>query len=321
MKKPASTPARTPASAPAGPAERTGLRILAHLLEAPLPPGAPLIAQAIGDALGLSRFPVQRSLAWLRDQGLVSQPTGRGFVLAADAPTIRRALSRAQQAKTSTYLIIAQDRLRGALPKVLTETDLAQRYGLTRAQLNPVLKRMAQEGWIRRRPGQGWCFADIIDSPQALAAAYAFRIAIEPAALLVPTFQIDPEAVARLRAEQTALRDGKLDSHLTSDELFEIGARFHETVVGFSCNPFFVNAIQQVNRLRRLQEYEAMARPSDFREQCLEHLALLDMLERGERQQAAEFLRRHLAIVSEVKQNHLVQRRHTADSPVPVVHF
>ncbi|GAA4340210.1 GntR family transcriptional regulator [Pigmentiphaga soli] len=308
-----------PGRSPATPAERTGLRVLSYALGAQLPAGTPLVAKAIGNELGLSRFPVQRGLAWLRDQGLASQPTGRGFVLAAGPAAIRRVLARAGEASLSTYQIIAQDRLRGVLPKAMTETGLAQRYGLTRAQLSPILKRMAQEGWIRRRPGHGWEFADIIDSPQSLADAYAFRIAIEPAALLAPGFALEQAALERLRAEQAALRDGQLGGRVTSEELFEIGARFHETVVGFSRNPFFVDAIRQVNRLRRLLEYKAMARPADFGEQCLEHLALLDMLERGERRQAAEFLQRHLSIVGKVKQHRLGQQHEPG--PMPAAHF
>jgi DNA-binding GntR family transcriptional regulator len=167
-------------------------------------------------------------------------------------------------------------------------------------QLKPVLNRMAQEGWIKRKSGNGWFFTELIESKQAHEDSYFFRMTIEPAALLAPGFSVDSAALQRLRAEQTALRDGRL-GRITSEELFEIGARFHETLIAFSGNEFFVAALARVNQRRRLVEYEAMAHPADFIEQCHEHLALLDLIEQGHQQEAAAFLLRHLDIVRGVK--------------------
>lgn len=303
---------------PAAPsAERSAARILQHVLDAKLAPGAALVAGTIAQALGVSRFPVQQGLAHLASLGLVEQPNGRGYALAASSAKLRKALAETGP-RDSPYMIIARDRLRGALPKSLTETELAGRYGLTRAQLGPILKRMAQEGWIRRGSGYGWDFTDIIDSTQSHADMYTFRMAVEPAAILSPTFQIDTDALATLRQEQVSLRDGRL-GRITSEELFEIGARFHETVIRFSNNPFFINALKQVNQTRRLLEYKAMAKPADFMEQCVEHLALLDMLEQGDRRQASEFLHRHLGIVRAVKRKFLEETAPEEDSVS--VHF
>ncbi|MBS0451311.1 MAG: GntR family transcriptional regulator [Proteobacteria bacterium] len=288
-------------------------------MDARLQSGAPLVAGKLAEALGVSRYPIQQGLAHLVNQGLVVQPNGRGYAFcdSATSTKIREALARAGPSESS-YMVIARDRLGGILPKSISETELSSRYGLTRSQLGPVLKRMAQEGWIRRGSGYGWEFTDIIDSTQSHADMYTFRMAIEPAAILSPTFQLDSAAVAALRSEQTQLRDGRL-GRITSEELFEIGARFHETVIGFSSNPFFVNSLKQVNQLRRLVEYKAMAKPSHFMEQCVEHLALLDMLGQGERRQASEFLHRHLDIVRAVKRD-VLESAARAPSSVPV-HF
>jgi DNA-binding GntR family transcriptional regulator len=305
---PHADPALTMSQASAPAVERTAVRILQHVLDARLEPGSALVAGTIAQALGVSRFPVQQGLAHLASQGLVDQPNGRGYALAASPAQLRKVLADAGPVESS-YMIIARDRLSGALPKTITEPELAARYGLTRAQLAPLLRRMAQEGWIRRGSGYGWEFNDVIDSTQSHADMYTFRMAIEPAALLSPAFRLDAAAVAALRSEQTSLRDGRL-GRITSEELFEIGARFHETVIGFSNNPFFVNALKQVNQLRRLVEYKAMSRPADFMDQCMEHLALLDMLERGARVQASKFLHRHLAIVREVKREALERAVH-----------
>ncbi len=293
--------------------QRHALRILQWVLQAQWAPGTPLLAQPLADALGLSRFPVQQALGWLEQQGLVARPTRRGFVLVATPEAIQQLLQRATQAQgPSAYLRIARERLAGRLPREITESELARWCGLTRAQLAPVLRRMAQEGWIQRKSGNGWVFTDIIDTAQSHQDAYVFRMAIEPAALLAPHFQADPAVLQALRAEQTALRDGRL-GQLTSEDLFEIGSRFHETLVGFSGNGFFVDALKRVNMRRRLVEYQAMARPADFTEQCQEHLQLIELIERGEQRQAATLLHRHLDIVRAVKAQVLRDRSHQMD--------
>ena len=284
-------------------ADKNGVRILRWVLAQGLEQGAPLTAQSLGDALGLSRFPIQQALAKLTESGFADRPNGRGFVLAATNRNIKKYVADAtKQEGTTPYLRIARDRLAGRLPKELTEVELASRYGLTRMQLAPVLNRMAQEGWIRRKTGNGWSFTELIDSVQAHEDAYVFRMAVEPAALLAPGFSPDLAALGRLKKEQTALRDGRL-GRITSEELFELGARFHETLVGFSNNEFFVEAIRRVNQRRRLVEYEAMAKPSGFMKQCEEHLALIDLIEQGKQRDAATFLHRHLDIVRSVKIN------------------
>jgi DNA-binding GntR family transcriptional regulator len=303
MKKVAEKPtgrASAPAErlAPRSPAVvKTATRLMAHLVENEVPQGATLSAQPLADILGVSRFPVQQALAWLVENGVAVQPNGRGYELSGAKAALQRLLkAHAEPAAASPYLKLAQDRIAGLLPKEITEQGLAKLYGLTRMQLAPILHRMAQEGWIKRKSGHGWQFTEIIDSPQSHADAYMFRMAIEPAAILTPTYRVDPVAIARLRAEQTALRDGKLGK-ITGEDLFEIGARFHQTIIGFSNNGYFVSSLERINQLRRLVEYRAMAQPGFYQQQNVEHIELLDLLEKGQRRPAASFLRRHLNVV------------------------
>jgi len=280
---------------------KTAARLMAYLVDSGTPKGATLSAQPLADALGVSRFPVQQALAWMVEQGVAIQPNGRGYELAAGKPALQKLVHKYMPpASASPYLVLAQDRLSGLLPKEITEQGLAKLYGLTRTQLAPVLHRMAQEGCIKRKSGHGWQFTEIIDSPQSHADAYMFRMAIEPAALLCPTYTLDPAALSRLRAEQEALRDGRLGA-ITGEDLFELGARFHETIIRFSNNSYFISSLVRINQLRRLLEYRAMAKPGFYLHQNLEHLALLDMLEKGQRRPAATFLRRHLKVVLQHK--------------------
>ena len=61
-----------------------------------------------------------------------------------------------------------------------------------------------------------------------------------------------------------------------------------------SGNPFFYDAVQRVNRLRRLLEYRVMDDMRPFRNEAREHLDMLDLVEAGKMQEASKLMVRHL---------------------------
>ncbi len=74
----------------------------------------------------------------------------------------------------------------------------------------------------------------------------------------------------------------------------EVDAGFHEMLVGFSGNAFFLEAIQGQNRLRRMLEYMEYTDRRRIAVWCEEHLAIIDALRRGHGRKAVRLLRAHL---------------------------
>lgn len=284
-------------------------QIVAFVRHHRLAPGDRLVELKLAAEFEVSRSPVREALRLLESRGVARLEPNRGYVVNGSTRALEQSdRALASEADNASYMQVAADRLAGRLAEKFTEADLIRRYGVTRAQSGAMLDRMVSEGWIERKPGYGWRFLPVLTSAEAHQQSYRFRMAIEPAAILEPTFRVAPAAFARLRAEQQALVDGRIRK-LTSAELFEIGSRFHETLVACSGNPLFSEALQRVDRLRRLIEYRAMADTERFLEQAREHLALLDLLEAGERKRAAEFMRQHLEIVRAVKSTTLNKQR------------
>ena len=122
----------------------------------------------------------------------------------------------------------------------------------------------------------------------------------EPAALLEPTFRLDQPELERIRRDQQMMLDGGI-ARLSRARLFELGSNFHETVIGFSGNRFMLEAIKRVNAMRRLLETRAHFDRARIVGQCREHLHLLALLERGARDEAARFMKRHLDVVRAIK--------------------
>jgi DNA-binding GntR family transcriptional regulator len=199
------------------------------------------------------------------------------------------------------YVRIAEDRLDRRLSEVVSEGDLMRRYGVGRTHLQKVLRQIAGEGWIVRRPGHGWVFQPLA-SAENYEAAYRYRALLEPQSLTLAGFRVDPAQCADLRRQQQALLDGNIFS-LTRERLFRVNAEFHEVIVGWSSNSYYIEEVVRVNRLRRLLEYRLSIDRGRLPRQCHEHLQLLDILEKGDCKGAARFLQAHIGGAFKIKQD------------------
>jgi len=274
-------------------------RILELIQAEGLEAGAHLAAQGLADRLRVSRSPINESLKLLHRRGVLRHEPNRGYFLAkpvaGQGPALARQLGLAKpDAVTRTYFRIAEDRLKGALPEEFSEALLRRRYRLTAGQLETVLARIAGEGWAEKKPGYGWAFSAVLTTPDALLQSYRMRLALEPKAILEPGFRILPAVLERCRAAERHLLGGGIETD-TPDQLHDRGVRFHEAIVEASGNPFFIDAIRRVNRVRRLLSYRSMQDRSRYREHCAQHLQILDLLERERNEEASEAMHHHLA--------------------------
>jgi DNA-binding GntR family transcriptional regulator len=273
-------------------------RILELIRDEGLAPGSHLPAQMLADRLRISRSPINQALGLLHEKGVVHREANRGYFLATEieGPAAQLADELGLNdggSPGSTYFRIAEDRLNGDLPDTVAESFLKQRYELTSAQLQSLLHRMAQEGWIEKKPGYGWAFSPMLTTSESLLQSYRMRLALEPAALLEPGYRIAPEVLARCRAAEVHLLEGGIRSD-TADQIHDRGVRFHEALVEGSGNPFFIDAIRRVNRVRRLLSYRSTQDRKRFKQHAQQHLDILDLLEAGRNEEAAEALREHL---------------------------
>lgn len=271
-------------------------QIAAHVRRKNLPPGAHLTEQVLANAFEVSRSPVRSALALLAAQGVLKHEPNRGYFLKTPPASRRNLPPAAWNEADSRYLRIADDRLAGRVEGHVTEAALMRRYDVPRRELQRILHRMENEGWIERKPGHGWKFVEMPNTVEAHDQSYRFRMMIEPAALLEPGFRVNRAELDRLRRDQRMLLDAGVHK-LSRSALFEMGSDFHETLMGFSGNRFIIDTIRRVNSMRRLLEYRAKYDRERFAQQCCEHLHLLDLLENGSREDAACYLRRHLDVV------------------------
>ncbi|WP_051402408.1 GntR family transcriptional regulator [Lutibaculum baratangense] len=282
--------------------QEVAARIVDHIEAEQLSTGAHMSAQHLADRLSVSRSPVTQALRLLSEKGLVVHEPNRGFFLtgARGGSPKELGLSGHDELR-DVYFRIAEDRLRGALEDQVSETHLRERYGLTRGELATLLNRISREGWAERRRGYGWTFSAILTTPEALDQTYRLRMALEPNALLEPSFHLPRREAAKWRRVEERLLAGEIDT-LSADELHDKGVDFHEALATASGNPFFLEALKRVNRVRRLLSYRSMIDRSRYYSQAAQHLEILDLVERGRQEEAAEAMRVHLqSVVNNLK--------------------
>src|SRR6185436_5990062 len=128
--------------------------------------GHRLTEQQLCDELGVSRSPVRKALQYLASAGVVRSEPNKGYQVAKPASVVATlTLPGRSDSDEAVYMGIADDRLDGILDTDIRESELMQRYDVTRLQLQRVLNRMAREGIVERKPGRGWVFQPLMNTP------------------------------------------------------------------------------------------------------------------------------------------------------------
>ncbi|SIO07554.1 GntR family transcriptional regulator [Vannielia litorea] len=276
-------------------ATRISTRLARDILTGTVEPGTHVATQQIADRYQVSRTPVRDALVALADKGLLQHRANRGYFVPEDIPEdLAQQIAARDAEEPDVYQTFAEDWLKNRLPEIVTEQSLRQRYDLTKSRLNDMMARAAREGWAERKEGYGWRLLPVAKTSDAFEQIYRFRLAIEPVALLEPGFQVDRKVLE----EHRRIQEWMLEVDVTRtppEQLLANGAAFHEALITMSNNPFFVSALERVNRMRRLMEYRARVDQERLQVQCSDHLEIIDLVERGEIVEASYFMRRHLS--------------------------
>lgn len=284
---------------------RLANRILDFVREARFLPGHHLREQQLSEMMGVSRTPVRAALNLLAEKGIVESRKNQGFFLKATAEELHFLdVEVPATADQDLYSRIVEDRLSNALPETFTQTDIARRYDIDRMLLQKTLTHLVNDGLLARNSGRGWTFQPTLDTQIARHNSYDFRSTIEPAGLLLDTFRADNAALEKSRLQHLYVESHPDISSINPRQLFETDAQFHEMIAEFSGNVFFLQAIQQQNRLRRLLEFGGYTNRRRVREWCREHLKILAAIEAGDSKMAAELMKQHLATAFNVTKTH-----------------
>lgn len=175
----------------------------------------------------------------------------------------------------------------------LSESELAQRLGVSRTPIREALVRLRDDRLVEIVPQLGTYVSRI--SRQAIDDAQFVREALEGAAVRIAATRARPADVAALDAviahQREAFRESDIDRfYLFDDELHRSLCDLSGHGVAWSLSQ---RASGHLNRIRRL----SMTLPDYIDEMIEEHVVVVDAVRRGEPGEAEHALREHLRMV------------------------
>ncbi len=269
-------------------------RILAFTVEGGMRRGERLAEQQLAAYCKVSRTPVRKALRILAERGIVAADPDGGYCLALDpagVPDLDAGLPTT--AEELLYNAILRDLSAGRIGDAQTVAHLQRRYDAPRVAVQNALLRLSEDQLVERAPGQQWVFKRFAVGAEAEAASYGFRLALEPAALLADGFRPDPAAFAGLRQVMETLAgqdEGRFDQRL-----FERSDMDFHTMIARACgNAFMAESLTSHHRRRRSGMTPAHAQVFRLMQSNAEHLQILEQIERGQMELAADLMRVHL---------------------------
>lgn len=209
--------------------------------------------------------------------------------------TLRRAETIADELEKMIFSGAFQDGER------LDEQRLSTHFGVSRTPLREALQRLATSGLVDQLPRRGVFVRH--PGPVELMELFEAMSELEAACARLAARRITDEALAQLRQANAVCRTAVLSSDV--DHYYDENERFHHIIYEQSGNRFLA---QETARLhRRLQPFRRhqLHLRGRMAQSLEEHQAVVDALERGDGDSAANALRDHVAVQGE-KFHHLM---------------
>lgn len=273
---------------------------------------------ATGDALPelqlartfqVSRTLIRAGLNVLAEQGLAEHQAGRGYALLADPNNQELSHALPQGEEEELAASILRDRMAGRLSNSISASEIMRRYSISRSAAQKALSQLCEDLVLERGPGQSWLFRPLLNNLTALEESLHYRIMLEPEALLAPGFEADRSRLSLLRSSTESLLACAIEA-FDIEQFRELDIGFHELIASSCGNRFIGDALLHHQRLRRLPNLLPMVSVHRLQESLREHLRIIEQIERGQLEIAADLLRLHLRLSA-------AQRPQTANRGIP----
>lgn len=287
--------------------------ILAGQIESgALATGARLNETAVAAQFGISRAPARRALQELAREGLVEKAEGRGYRVAGLVAAGRRRGARAAAASADDLRLSSLpswQRIYGQVEEQIiariafaawrvNEAELARHHGVSRTVARDVVGRLQQCGLLRKDESARW-YAPAL-SPGHIGEVYELRAILEPVALAQAAPAVPRAFLAEMRRHlERAIADARATGGETLDALEK---ELHVALLGHCGNRTLLQAIGLHQSLLIAHRFlYRWTTPQLFETEPFlpEHLEIVERLEAGRAEQAAEALRRHLQVSRE----------------------
>lgn len=172
----------------------------------------------------------------------------------------------------------------------LTQEDIAARLKVSRQPVTHALAVLKAQGFLAQSGRQGLTVTSV--DPEFFEAIYQIRSAVEPLAVRLATPRLNEQAILRGRAlvehgrNLVDTRDGPASLQADMD--------FHSFIYDLSGNPLIAETMRLHWRHLRRAMGEVLRHPGMSISVWKEHGNILEAMIRGDGDEAAELMRRHI---------------------------
>ena len=192
----------------------------------------------------------------------------------------------------------------------LTENYFAERFGISKSPIREALNRLESEGLITIVPRRGAFVVEF--SVQDIEEIFELREALE--VLVVKDAVLDEKMLARMRASVMSAKHYQEENDKT--KYIRADTAFHTTLAEASSN----SRLKKILENMRNQMFIVRARTFELSSHTSvkEHLHILEALEQGKRDVAANLMVEHIRAVRTQLVNYLHERESASGIPEDV---
>lgn len=174
----------------------------------------------------------------------------------------------------------------------LDETELAERFQVSRTPIREAISMLAGEGLVEYRPRRGAVVVQV--TPERLIEMFEVMAELESMCARLAARRITDQQLGDLKKAHHACKQAAASTD--SDAYFYANEHFHQLIYTFSRNVFLTE--QASNLQRKLRSYRRLQLRVKNRLQKSfdEHQQVLDALVAQDEQKAAELLRNHVVV-------------------------
>ncbi|MBJ6125068.1 GntR family transcriptional regulator [Microvirga splendida] len=175
--------------------------------------------------------------------------------------------------------------------EMLSEQDLAQRFGVSRSPVREALIKLSEAGLVRVLPQRGTQVVKI--SRAAVEDARFIRLAVECAVVREAALKATPIMIAELNASLT--RQRRAQRATSSDDFLALDEEFHRLLAETAGRPAAWRMIEdvkpQMDRVRYLDVKQATPRHTIV----AQHVMIVDAIKSSDPVAAEKAMRQHLS--------------------------
>lgn len=275
--------------------------------EGAIAPGARLRESGVAIQFGISRAPARRALAELDRCGLIEKSPGRGYTVvgAVGSPPSGSAPTVAEDHPIRLLSSSTWERIYGEVEEEIVarisfatwrvnEAVLARHYGVSRTVARDVVGRLQQRGVIHKDDSGRW-YAPAL-TREHVGELYELRWVLEPLALVKAAPNLPPDLLPRMRRHlEDAIAHAR---EIGGDTLDRLEEEMHIEMLGHCGNRTLMQAISLPQSLLVAHRFLYRWTPRLFETEPFlpEHMDIVEHLEKGLADDAAQVLEDHLRV-------------------------